>query len=119
MEPLARPDCVFVTGVTYPALVGAADAVFTKPGYGIHAECALAGTPVVFLRRPGFPEAQSLEEAFVARRDVAVADATAAGVARALEEVWSRPRPEPVAARGAAQIAERVMGLCGAPNGPT
>ena len=91
MPRLDRPDVRYVEGVSYPALVAGADAVLTKPGYGIHAETVLAGTPVVFLDRGAFPEAPFLEAAMLARGDVKVAGE----VGPALDEVWSRPRPAP------------------------
>ena len=107
-KPLDRPDCVFVTGVSYPALVGAADAVFTKPGYGIFAETGLAGTGVVFVRRPGFPEAASLEAALLARGDVIVDALSPDAVALALERLWSGPDREPIDNVGAARVAALV-----------
>ncbi len=109
MEPLDRADCVYVDGVSYPALVGAADAVFTKPGYGIFAETALAGTPVVFVRRPGFPEAASLEIAMVERGDVALDALSAPALEVALERLWSGPQRSPVPNVGAARVADLVL----------
>ncbi len=111
MTPLDRPDCRFVTGISYPALVGAADAVLTKPGYGIFAETALAGTGVVFVRRPGFPEAASLEAAMLDRGDVAVRSLTAPAVAEALDALWSGPARAPIANVGAARVATLVADL--------
>ena len=91
MPRLDRPDVVYVEGVSYPALVAGADAVLTKPGYGIHAETALAGTPVVFLDRGAFPEAPYLERAMLARGDLKLQGS----VGSALDQLWSRPRPSP------------------------
>jgi len=88
-----RPDCLYIDGVPYPALVAGADAVFTKPGYGIFAEAALAGTPIVWVDRGAFPEAPSLEAAMRARGDQKVG---AGGLAAALESLWTRRRPAPV-----------------------
>ena len=110
MSPLDRPDCVFVEGVTYPALVGAADAVFTKPGYGIYAETERAGTKVAFVRRPGFPEAPFLEAAMEARGDVAMDAVSPVLLEQALEALWSGPPRAPAACPGAAQIAEAALG---------
>ncbi len=89
MPRLERPDVRFAEGVSYPALVAGADAVLTKPGYGIHAETALAGTPVVYLDRGAFPEAPYLERAMAARGD----EKLTSSVADALSAVWTRPRP--------------------------
>lgn len=112
MAPLDRPDCTFVTGVSYPAMVGGADLVLTKPGYGIYAETALAGTPVILVRRHGFPEAPSLEAAFVARGDVVI-DGTRAELRAALAAAVAGParRRSPTPSDGAARIADRVLAL--------
>ncbi len=40
----------------YPDLVKAADAVITKPGYGIVSECIANGTPALYTRRGDFRE---------------------------------------------------------------
>jgi hypothetical protein len=45
----------------YPDLIGAADLVLTKPGYGIFSEAIAACTPVAFIPRSGFREAPVLE----------------------------------------------------------
>lgn len=46
----------------YEDLVGAADAVITKPGFGIIGECATAGTPMVYTSRGDFREYDVLVE---------------------------------------------------------
>ncbi len=69
MAPLDRPDCIQVSDVAYPALVAGCDLVFTKPGYGIFAECSLAGTKLVWAPRGAFPEAPFIEAAMAARGD--------------------------------------------------
>lgn len=69
MAPLDRPDCAFVEGIPYPALVAGADLVFTKPGYGILAESLLARTGVVWADRGPFPEAAFLEQVLWSRGD--------------------------------------------------
>lgn len=47
----------------YEDLVAAADAVITKPGFGIIGECATAGTPMVYTSRGDFREYDVLVEA--------------------------------------------------------
>jgi hypothetical protein len=113
MPRLERPDCAWAPGVSFPALIAGVDAVLTKPGYGIHAESALAGTPVVWLDRGPFPEAPFLEVAMRARGDEKVSSssgpASARDVRAAVLAVLSRPRPTPVASDGAARVADRVL----------
>ncbi len=105
MPALDRPDVIHVTGVSYAALVAGADAVLTKPGYGIYAEAALAGTRLVWVDRGAFPEAPYLEAAMHERGDEKVgADGVAAAVLRRL----ARPRPS-VVAEGTALAPARAI----------
>ena len=69
MPRLERDDVLYVTDVDYPDLVAGVDVVLTKPGYGIFAEAALAGTRVGWWPRGAFPEAPFLVDALVARGD--------------------------------------------------
>lgn len=51
------PETAFVaSGFRYEDLVAAVDAVVTKPGYGIIAECIAAGTPMLYTSRGEFRE---------------------------------------------------------------
>ena len=74
MQRLERPDVLWVEGVSYPALVAGADLVLTKPGYGILAEASAAGTPLAWIPRGAFPEAQFLVRALKARGDREIGD---------------------------------------------
>lgn len=105
MPRLDRPDCVRVDGVPYPALVAGADAVFTKPGYGILTEASLAGTPIVWVDRSDWPESAYLEVEMWRRGDVKVTD----GLVRALSKLWSWPPPIPAPSGGARALAARVL----------
>lgn len=112
MPDLGRSDSLHLSG-PYPALVAGAAAVLTKPGYGIHAECALAGTPMVWVERGRFPESPYLVAAMKAR-GVAVgcrheAPEFPSRLAAALEVVLSRPRPAPVSSGGAATAARAIL----------
>jgi hypothetical protein len=61
-NPIARADIVPVEGaLTFVDLLAAADLVVAKPGYGIIADSAAAGTPILFVKRSGFPEDSYLE----------------------------------------------------------
>ncbi|MCO4770004.1 MAG: hypothetical protein KDA24_08215 [Deltaproteobacteria bacterium] len=111
MRPLDRVDCSFVTGLSYPAMVGGADRVLTKPGYGIFTELALAGTPAVLVRRPGFPEAAYLEPAFAARGDVVLNGESPEELRTALTDALARPatRPPPADRGGATRVADLIL----------
>ena len=48
------------TGLSYSDLVASVDLIITKPGYGMFAEAAAAGLPVLFTDRSEWPEANAL-----------------------------------------------------------
>ncbi|MDP2315364.1 MAG: hypothetical protein Q8P41_20875 [Pseudomonadota bacterium] len=106
MARVDRPDVRWVADVPFPALVAGADALLTKPGYGIYAEAALAGTPLVWVDRGVFPEAPWLEAAMWARGDVKV---EGVDVAAAVDRRLATPRPAPVASDAAERLAERIL----------
>lgn len=53
-----RDDILFAntTGLAFPDLLASSDLLVGKPGYGAFAEAARLGKPVVYLRRPDWPE---------------------------------------------------------------
>ena len=99
----------------YEDLVAAADAVITKPGYGIISECATAGTPMVYTSRGDFREydvlvaemPRILRCAFISQPDLF------AGRWRvALDETLSQPAPpERFEPTGAARAAAEILRL--------
>ena len=50
------------TGLSYSDLVASVDLIITKPGYGMFVEAAAAGVPVLYVERPGWPEAPGLTD---------------------------------------------------------
>ena len=103
MPRLDRPDCTYLEGVPYPALVAAADVVVTKPGYGIFAEAALNGARLLWVPRGSFPEARFITQAMQARGDrrVALSDGADAtlwqrALTAAVQARLSDPVPQPV-----------------------
>lgn len=48
------------TNLNYADLVASVDLIITKPGYGMFAEAAAAGVPVLYIERPNWPEANAL-----------------------------------------------------------
>ncbi len=57
----SHPDVTPCEMMNFPFvdLVRSCDAVITKPGYGLVAEAACNGTPVLLLPRPGWPETRT------------------------------------------------------------
>ncbi len=105
-------DALQAAGVRYEDLVGAVDAVITKPGYGIVAECLANRTPVVYTARGRFAEYDVLVAGL--RRHAAHAylsndDLRAGRWQAALEAAWAMPYPEPVRADGAAVVADALL----------
>ena len=60
--PITRPDMTPIEPLGLPVidLLRSVDAVLTKPGYGTFVEAACAGIPVLYLRRPDWPEQDAL-----------------------------------------------------------
>ncbi|HVR75555.1 MAG TPA: hypothetical protein VMT52_14560 [Planctomycetota bacterium] len=57
---VTRISAILEAGCAFSDLVAAADAVLTKPGYGIASECVLNRTPLLGVERRGFREAPEL-----------------------------------------------------------
>jgi hypothetical protein len=110
-----RPDCRVVSGVPYPALVAGADAVFTKPGYGILVEAMLSGARLVWVDRGAFPEAAHLCDAMTSRGDrrvpVGVEDHAAfrAALGHTVRARLDEARPERSPASCAGRLAQRIL----------
>jgi len=104
---------VAALGLAYPDLVGAADVVLTKPGYGIVSDAIAAGTRLVYTDRGDFPEYGVLVREmprFLACEYVSRQDMTAGRLGPALEAVLRTPMPAPPPLDGAAVAAERLLG---------
>lgn len=104
-RPRMRP---LPADIAYPDLVGAADAVVTKPGYGIVAECLALGTPVLYTPRGDFRE-QPLLVAGLHRYGRAVEidnEALRRGdFGTALEQLLALPQPGEILATDGAETA--------------
>ena len=94
-------------------VVAAMDAVITKPGYGIVADCLAHGTPMVYTDRGGFPEYEILVaeiERCLTAAYLPLADLYAGRWAATLERLDARPRRHvPVPDEGAAVCAATVL----------
>ena len=99
-------------GLGFPDLVGAADVVVTKPGYGIVSDCIGARTRLVYTERGDFPEYPIMVSemprylpAVHASNDELREGRIAAAVARVLAIPW----PEPPRTDGSIVAAERIL----------
>jgi L-arabinokinase len=107
---------IYDAGLRYEDLVGAVDAVFTKPGYGIISECIANDTPLVYTSRGRFAEYEVLvremprylrgafidHEALLAGRWRAALDAA----------VNASPPPERPPTNGAEIVADMMAACC-------
>ena len=99
-------------GLRYLDVVGAADVVVTKPGYGIVTDSIAAGTRLVYTDRGDFPEypvlvaemARYLPCAYVSNED-----ARRGSLARALQKVLKEPVKPPPRLDGAEVAAGRLL----------
>jgi L-arabinokinase len=95
----------------YVDLVGAADVVLTKPGYGIASDAIGAGTRILYTERGDFPEYPILVDGM--RRCVPAAhvgndDVRAGRFGAAALALLAHPVPDPPDLRGARVAAERL-----------
>lgn len=99
-------------GVAYEDLVGAVDAVITKPGYGIVSDAIGAATPVVYTDRGDFPEYPILVEGMkrtLACAYVSNADLRAGRLREPIEAAFAAEMPRPPRLDGAEVAAERLL----------
>jgi len=99
-------------GLRYEDLVGAADVVVTKPGYGIVSDAIGAGSRIVYTERGDFPEYPVLvaEMArYVPCAHVSNADLMAGRLRHSLKQVLAQPVPPPPDLSGAAAAAEWLL----------
>jgi len=101
-------------GLGYPDLVGAADVVVTKPGYGIVTDCIGAGTRLVYTDRGDFPEYPVMvaEMPRYLPSVFAPNDAVIEGrLGPALDAVRAIPFPDAPRTDGAAVAAEKLLAM--------
>lgn len=107
-------DRLDALGLHYPDVVGAVDAVVTKPGYGIVTDAIAAGTRLVYTERGDFPEYPIMVAEMVkhlACVHVGNEELRAGRIGDALRRVLALPIPAPPALDGAERAAERVLAL--------
>src|SRR5262249_47146461 len=99
-------------GVRYEDLIAACDAVLTKPGYGIVADCLANGTPLIYTPRGQFAEYAVLVsgiEAHLPHAFISNADLYAGRWAAALEAGLAQPRRQVDIDANGAPVAADVL----------
>jgi L-arabinokinase len=105
-------DTMGPDGLRYEDIIAAVDAVVTKPGFGILAECVATGTPMLYTSRGVFREYDVLVAEmprYVRCRFIAPADLLAGRWRAALDTLLAQPPPtETMAVNGADVAADRL-----------
>ncbi len=101
-------------GLHFTDLLCSVDAVFTKPGYGIFAEAACNGTPVLYLRRDDWPEQDCLIDWL--KRNARCCEIEESGLVGerlqvVLTELWEQFEPSKPLPTGANEAALIIAGL--------
>ena len=110
-----RPAELTSLGLGYEDLVGAADVVVTKPGYGIVTDAIGARTRIVYTERGDFPEYPILVEAMarlVPSAHVSNEDLLAGRLREPIRRVLEVAFPEEPDLGGADVAAARLLGPC-------
>jgi UDP:flavonoid glycosyltransferase YjiC (YdhE family) len=103
-------------GLEYIDLVGAADVVVTKPGYGIVTDALAARTRMVYTDRGDFPEYPILVAGMAKHLPcvyVTNAQVLAGEVGPAIERALNAPWPDPPRLDGADVAARRILEIAG------
>lgn len=99
-------------GLAYVDLVGAADVVVTKPGYGIVTDAIGARTRLVYTERGDFPEYPILVRemaAYLPCVHVSNPDLLGGRIGEPIRRVLELPMPPAPDLTGAARVAERLL----------
>jgi L-arabinokinase len=111
------------SGFRYEDLVAAVEAVVTKPGYGIIAECIVSGTAMLYTSRGDFREYDLLVREmprFLRSRFISQPDLFAGAFRSGLNALLAQPAPpEHMAADGADVAAGILSSLLPAPGAST
>lgn len=108
-----RPDMSAFEPLGWPLidLLASVDALIGKPGYGMFAEAACNGVPMLYARRPDWPEQDALIPWLEANnRCLTIDEAQLAtgDLAASLAALWSLPCPPPPRPSGADEAAEII-----------
>lgn len=116
-----RPDLIWLQPATFPDIAVAfhdllanADALVGKPGYGTCTEAAVHGVPLLYLRRPDWPEERCLVDWLHQHgrgAEVGRDQALRGDLLTSLDALWARPPPPRPAPTGVAQAVAALLNL--------
>ncbi len=106
-----HPDAIALESMpmSFSDLLASSDALICKPGYGSFVEAACSGVPVLYVNRADWPESPALIAWLQQNglcREIARSALEQGTIPKALEELLSASKPEPVVPTGAQQVAE-------------
>jgi hypothetical protein len=113
-----HPDAIALESLpmSFGDLLASSDALLCKPGYGSFVEAACSGIPVLYVRRPDWPESSCLVEwlqRYGLCREISREALERGDFAGLMEKICHAPHPEPLIPEGAEQvagwIAERIQ----------
>jgi len=100
---------------SYQVLIAASDVVLSKPGYGTFVEACVAGTPVLYVARPEWPESAALNQ-WIDRvghaRQIDAQQLATGNFEAPLCELLAQGRSKPLESSGAASAATAIRELC-------
>jgi hypothetical protein len=105
-------DHLAALGLRYEDLVAASDAVITKPGYGIVAECIANATPMIYTSRGRFAEYPILVrgiEAHLPNAFLGNEDLRAGHWSEAIDAILAQPRPTAMPRIDGAEVAANIL----------
>lgn len=99
--------------VTFADVIASADAVVSKPGFGILSDCIVNGKPLIYADRSDFLEYPILEtaiESYLKHVHIPAARLYAGDLQDSLTRIWDSPEPEAKLPQGGDRIAaERIV----------
>jgi hypothetical protein len=102
------------TGLRFSEILAASDVVICKPGYGTFAEAALAKTPVLYVRRPEWPEQRVLIdwlEAHACCAELPLTDLMQGHFQQAMMALCTHPEKPAIPNDGALIAAREILSL--------
>ena len=105
-------QAIYDAGVRYEDLVGAAEAVVTKPGYGIISECIANDTAILHTPRGHFPEYDVMVEEmpkYVRSAFIGHDDLFAGKWESALDKLLAQPKIKKKAETNGADVAAEIL----------
>ncbi len=94
--------------VSFSDVVASADAIISKPGYGILSDCIVNHKPLIYADRSDFREYSVLEDSirkYLKHLHIPAGKLYSGELHESLEGLWTRPDPETTLPRGGDRIA--------------